>query len=73
MEKRLTSLVMALQSLAETPALYQEVKDMLWLMQEIQIIWPSRSPLASPILLVKKKDGTLLFYMDHWHLNALTT
>ncbi|XP_069840942.1 uncharacterized protein [Dendropsophus ebraccatus] len=54
------------------PALYQEVKALLKHMQESHIIQPSRSPWASPIVLVKKKDGTLRFCVDYRRLNACT-
>ena len=44
------------------------IKDML----QKSIIQPSHSPFASPILLVKKKDGSRRFCVDYRQLNAIT-
>lgn len=54
------------------PKLYQEVRELLGTMLESGIISESCSPWAAPIVLVRKKDGTLRFCVDYRKLNGVT-
>jgi hypothetical protein len=61
------------QPLRRTPfAVRQEVARQLKDMQQTGVIQPSNSPWASPIVLVRKKDGSLRFCVDYRHLNSVT-
>ena len=49
-----------------------EVKDLLADMEKKDVIRPSNSPWASPIVLVRKRDGSHRFCVDYRKLNAVT-
>jgi len=50
----------------------QEIAKQLEKMQRSNVTKPSESPWASPVVLVKKQDGTLRFCVDYRALNAVT-
>ena len=53
-------------------ALRRHVEEMTRKMEEQGIVQPSKSPWASPIVLVTKKDGSTRFCVDYRKLNAVT-
>ena len=53
-------------------AVRQEVARQLREMQASGVVQTSSSPWASPIVLVRKKDGSLRFCVDYRQLNAVT-
>ncbi|XP_076740530.1 uncharacterized protein LOC143418699 [Maylandia zebra] len=54
------------------PAMCKEMRSLLADMMEKGVIRESCSPWASPIVLVRKKDGTWRFCVDYRKLNAVT-
>lgn len=54
------------------PSDYEAVKAHINQLLETQVIRESSSPFASPIVLVKKKDGSLRMCVDYRQLNANT-
>ena len=55
------------------PSDLTEVKDHLQELQEAGVIRPSKSPFASPIVIVRKKDGQIRMCVDFRKLNSRTT
>ena len=53
-------------------AVREEVARQLKNMQEAHVIQPSSSPWASPVVTVRKKDGSHRFCVDYRSLNAVT-
>ena len=50
----------------------EEINSQLAKMQIDGVIQPSESPWASPVVLVRKRDGSLRFCVDYQGLNAVT-
>ena len=53
-------------------AVRREVSKQLKNMQEAGVIQPSTSPWSSPVVMVKKKDGSQRFCVDYRTLNSIT-
>ena len=51
-------------------AVKDEIARNLQEMQDANVIQPSNSPWASPVVLVRKKDRTLRFCVDYRGLNS---
>ena len=54
------------------PAKLKELKVQLQELLDKGFVRPSVSPWGAPVLLVKKKDGTLRMYIDYRQINKVT-
>ena len=55
-----------------SPPAKEKVRELLKDMTEKKVISPSKSPWASPIVLVQKKDSSTRFYVDYQKVNEVT-
>jgi hypothetical protein len=55
-----------------SPLQKNEIESQVQQMIQNGVVRPSSSAFASPVLLVRKKDGTWRFCVDYRHLNAIT-
>ena len=55
-----------------SPPAKEKVRELLKDMTEKKVISPSKSPWASPIVLVQKKDGSTRFCVDYRKVNEVT-
>ena len=53
-------------------AMHEELRNEVDTMLEMGVVRPSTSPCASPIVMVKKKDGSNSVYVDFQKLNKIT-
>lgn len=55
------------------PSQWQDVRKLLTEMEAEGVIRPSKSPYASPVVIVTKKDGSLRLCVDYRKLNSCST
>ena len=55
------------------PSQWQDVRKLLVEMEAAGVIRPSKSPYASPVVVVTKKDGSLRLCIDYRKLNSCST
>lgn len=55
------------------PSQWQDVRRLLTEMETAGVIRPSKSPYASPVVIVAKKDGSLRLCIDYRKLNSCST
>lgn len=55
------------------PSQWQDVRRLLVKMEAVGVIRPSKSPYASPVVIVTKKDGSLRLCIDYRRLNSCST
>uniref|UniRef100_A0A8P4KEB8 ribonuclease H n=1 Tax=Dicentrarchus labrax TaxID=13489 RepID=A0A8P4KEB8_DICLA len=55
------------------PSQWQDVRRLLMEMETAGVIRPSKSPYASPVVIITKKDGSLRLCIDYRKLNSCST
>ena len=55
------------------PSQWQDVRKLLMEMEATGVIRPSKSPYASPVVIVTKKDGSIRLCIDYRKLNSCST
>lgn len=55
-----------------SPVLREEIHKQVQKLLDADLIEPSHSPWASPVILVRKKDGSYRFCIDYRRLNSIT-